>query len=69
MERANEDEHYQVLKDVVENDQKISQFYEVASDLSVVKGLVFYEDLLVPSFVMYNAFIDEAHKIGHSGEK
>ena len=77
MERANEDEHYQVLKDVVENDlwkshknnPKISQFYGVASDLSVVKGLVFYKDLLVPPFVMYNAFIDEAHKIGHSGEK
>ena len=77
MERANDDEHYQVLKDVVENDvwkshknnPQISQFYGVASDLSVVKGLVFYKDLLVPPFVMYNAFIDEAHKIGHSGEK
>ena len=77
MKRASEDEHYQILKVTVENDlwkscknnKKISQFYGVAPDLSVVKGLVFYKDLLVPPFVMYNAFIDEAHKIGHSGEK
>ena len=77
MKRASEDKDYQILKDTVENDlwksrknnPTISKFYGVAPDLSVVKGLVFYKDLLVPPFVMYNAFIDEAHRIGHSGER
>ena len=76
MKRASEDEHYQILKDTVENDlwkscknnPKILQFYGVATDSSVVRGLVFNKDFLVPPFVTYNAFIDEAHKIGHSRE-
>ena len=76
MKRAREDEHCQILKDTVENDlwkscknnPKISQFYGVAPDSSAVRGLVSYKYLLVPPFVTYNAFIDEAHKIGHSRE-
>ena len=30
---------------------------------------MFYKDLLVPPFVVESAFIVEAHRIGHSGEK
>ena len=77
LKRANEDKDYQILRNIAENDlwkshtnnPIISKFYGVATDLSVVKGLVFYKDLLVPPFVMQSAFIDEVHKIGHSGEK
>ena len=77
MKRASEDKHYQILRDTVENDlwklhkndPIISKFYGVAPDLSVVKGLVFYKDLLVPPFIMHSTFIDKAHKIGHSGER
>jgi hypothetical protein len=77
MKRANEDKDYQLLRDTVEkglwksskNNPIILKFYGVAPELSVVKGLVFYKDFLVPPFVMHSAFIDEAHKIGHSGER
>jgi hypothetical protein len=77
LKRANEDKDYQILRNVVENDlwkshtnnPIISKFCGVAPDLSDVKGLVFYKDLLVPPFVTQSAFIDKAHKIGHSGEK
>jgi hypothetical protein len=77
LKRASEDKDYQILRNIMENDlwkshknnPIISKFYGVAPDLSVVKGLVFYKDLLVPPFVMQSAFIDKAHKIGHSGEK
>ena len=73
MKRAREDEHYELLKDRVENYLWKSRhsFMELphSVDLLVVKGIVFYKDLLAPPFVMYDAFINEAHKIGHSGEK
>jgi hypothetical protein len=77
LKRASEDKDYQILRNIVENDlwksrknnPIISKFYGVAPDLSAVKGLVFYKDLLVPPFVMQSDFIDEAHKFGHSREK
>ena len=70
MKRASEDKDYQTLRNVVvndlwksyKNDPKILQ-------LSVVKELVFYKDLLVPPFVMQNALFDETHRIRQSGEK
>jgi hypothetical protein len=75
--RASEDKNYQVLRNVIENDlwklykndPVISKYVGISSELSVVRGLVFYKDLLVPPFVMQKAFVDEAHRIGHSGEK
>ena len=75
MTRASEDKNYQVLRNVIENDlwklykndPVISKYVGISSELSVARGL--YKDLLVPPFVMQKAFVDEAHRIGHSGEK
>jgi hypothetical protein len=75
--RALQDDEYQLLKRVIEENlwkthkkhPEISRFLGVAPDLSVVKGVIFFRDLLVPPFIMQRAFVDEAHKMGHTGEK
>ena len=83
MTRAIEDKNYQGLRNVIEkfekrrrslwklykNDPVISKYVGVFSELSVVRGLVFYKDMLVPPFVMQKAFVDKAHSIGHFWEK
>ena len=75
-EVAKEDGDYMFLKEVIEGnlwkiygkDPRISRFFGVASDLSVVGDIILFKDKVVPPRSERRRFVEKAHRMGHSGE-
>ena len=73
---AKDDDNYQFLIHVIENDRwthfksdrRLKGYIGNEEKLSVVNEMIYFNDLLVPPKRLQKKFVDEGHKLAHSGE-